>query len=66
MFGTAQGVRITQWMSLFQGCLLGRTPLYTYKVLIVDFYNLHIKTQTTNQQQCEHSRWPETNVGQQY
>ena len=25
-----------------------------------------VETQTTNQQQCNHGRWPEANVGQQY
>ena len=24
------------------------------------------ETQTTNQRQCSHGRWPEVNVGQQY
>ena len=25
-----------------------------------------METQTTNQRQCDHGRWPEANVGQQY
>ena len=49
-----------RWCQILKGCVS------LHEAFAVGNITIWMETQTTNQQQCDHGRWLEANVGQQY